>query len=63
MTASKVAQPFMGGSGKGLDRDAEYVRDRARLDAYNRHLAAQNCATLDIDAELAEPPEPMGKKY
>jgi hypothetical protein len=63
VAASKAAQPFVGGSGKGLDRDAEYVRSRARLDAYNRHLAAQKCATLDIDTELAKPPEPIGKKY
>jgi hypothetical protein len=63
VTGSKVAQPFIGGSGKGLDRDAEYVRTRARLDAYNRHLVAQNCAPVDIDAELAKPQEPMGKKY
>lgn len=63
VTASKAAKPFIGGSSKGLDRDAEYVRSRARLDAYNRHLVSQKCATLDIDAELAKPPEPMGKKY
>ena len=63
VAGSKVAQPFIGGSGKGLDRDAEYVRSRARLDAFNRHLAAQKCATVDIDAELAKPPEPIGKKY
>ena len=50
-------------SSKGLDRDAEYARDRARLEAYNRHLAAKGCRTLDIDAELARPPEPRGKKY
>jgi hypothetical protein len=54
---------MLGGSGRGLDRDAEYMRARARVDAYNRHLAAQKCATLDVDAELAKPPEPMGRKY
>lgn len=63
VAASKAAQPLFGGSGKGLDRDAEYLRARARLDAFNRHLAAQNCVQLDIDAELAKPPEPMGRKY
>lgn len=63
VTASKAARPFIGGTSKGLDRDAEYIRNRARLDAYNRHLAAQKCATVDIDAELAKPQEPMGKKY
>jgi hypothetical protein len=63
VTASKAARPMLGGSGRGLDRDAEYMRARARVDAYNRHLAAQKCATLDVDAELAKPPEPMGRKY
>ncbi len=63
VAASQAAKPFMGGTGRGLNRDAEYHRARARLDAYNRHLAAQKCPTLDIDAELAKPPEPMGKKY
>jgi hypothetical protein len=63
VAGSKVAQPFIGGSGKGLDRDAEYVRSRARLDAFNRHLAAQKCATVDIDAELAKSQEAIGKKY
>jgi hypothetical protein len=61
-TANKAIVPFLGGSGKGLDRDAEYVRDRARLTAYNQHLAAKGCATVDIEAELARPPEPS-KKY
>ena len=63
VAASKVAKPLVGSSSRGLDRDAEYVRSRARLDAYNRHLAAQKCAMLDIDAELAKPPVPMGKRY
>ena len=61
--ANKAAKPFLGGSPKGLDREAEYARDRARLDAYNGHLAAKGCPTVDIEAELARPPEPMGKKY
>ena len=63
VAANKVAKPFVRHSTKGLDRDAEYTRDRARLEAYNRHLAAKNCRTVDIDAELARPPEPTGKKY
>jgi hypothetical protein len=63
VVASQTVRPVMGGSSRGLDRDAEYVRARARLDAYNRHIASQKCATLDIDAELAKAPEPMGKKY
>lgn len=61
-TANKAVVPFLGGSGKGLDRDAEYARDRARLAAYNQHLAAKGCPTVDIEAELARPPD-AGKKY
>jgi len=52
----------MGGSGRGSDRQAEYDRERARLDAYNRLLASKNCKTVDIDAELAKPPE-APKRY
>jgi len=63
VVASQAVRPVLGGSGRGLDQDAEYVRSRARLDAYNRHLVSQKCTTLDIDAELAKPPEPMGRKY
>jgi hypothetical protein len=63
VAASKAAQPVLGGSTRGLDRDAEYMRARARLEAYNGHLSAQSCPKLDIDAELAKAPEPMGKKY
>jgi hypothetical protein len=52
-----------GGSGRGADRQSEYARERARLEAYNRLLASKNCKTLDIDAELAKPPEAVGKRY
>ena len=52
-----------GGSGRGADRQAEYARERARLEAYNRLLASKNCKTLDIDAELAKPADPGGKRY
>jgi hypothetical protein len=55
--AHKTFGPLFGGSTKGADRDAEYARDRARLLAYNRHLASKGCATVDIEAELARPPE------
>jgi hypothetical protein len=62
-TTNKVVAPIFGGSGKGLDRDAEYVRDRARLTAYNQHLAAKNCATIDIEAELAKAPETAQRQH
>jgi len=52
-----------GGSARGADRQAEYARERARLEAYNRLLASKNCKTLDIDAELAKPADPGGKRY
>jgi hypothetical protein len=55
--ANSAATTVFGGSAKGLDRDAEYRRDRARLEAYNRHLASKNCPTVDIEAELARPTE------
>jgi hypothetical protein len=53
--ANKAATTILGGSSKGLDREAEYARDRARLEAYNRHLASKNCPTVDIQAELRRP--------
>ena len=55
--ANQAATTIFGGSTKGLDREAEYRRDRARIEAYNRHLAAKGCPTVDIAAELARPPD------
>jgi hypothetical protein len=53
-TAQSIA-PVFGGSSLGSDREAVYARERARLEAYNGELAARNCKTLDIEAELARP--------
>jgi hypothetical protein len=53
---------LFGGSDAGLDREADEARQRAKLEAYNRELAAKQCRTLDIEAELARPPEPP-KRY
>jgi len=53
--ANTAATTVFGGSSRGLDRDAEYRRDRARVEAYNRHLASKNCPTVNIAAELARP--------
>jgi hypothetical protein len=61
-TAQKLASPLYGSSAKTADRQAVYERERAKLDAYNRELAAKDCKTIDIDAELARPPEGP-KKY
>jgi hypothetical protein len=55
--ANDVKTTIFGGSSKGLDRDAEHRRDRARIEAYNQHLKSKNCPTVDIEAELARPPE------
>jgi hypothetical protein len=61
--ANRAPTPYTRHSTKGLDRDAVYARDRARLEAYNEHLAAKGCRTVNIEAELARPPEPTDKKY
>jgi hypothetical protein len=61
--AQKAVTPVFGGSAMTADRQAVYARERAKLDAYNAELAAKNCNTLDIEAELARAPDPPGKKY
>jgi hypothetical protein len=63
ITANKLVSPMRKTSEKGLDRDAEYIRDRARLEAYNRHLASKGCDRVNIEAELAKPPTEGIKKY
>ncbi len=60
-SANQTVAPLTGRSTKGLDRDAAYARDRARLVAYNQHLAAKGCQTVDIDAELTRSPPAPGK--
>jgi hypothetical protein len=62
-SAQSYSGPLFGSSGKGADRGALYARERAKLDAYNEELAAKNCKTLDIEAELARAPDSPGKKY
>lgn len=49
-----LATPIWGGTKEGLDPDAQYRKDRAMLEAYNHQLAAKNCKTFDLEAELAE---------
>jgi hypothetical protein len=61
--AQSTIAPVLGGSTVGANRGAVYARERAKLEAYNRELAAKGCKTLDIEAELARPPDPPGKKY
>jgi len=62
-TIQSGSAAIAGGSARGADRQAEYARERARLEAYNRLLASKNCKTMDIDAELAKPPEQGAKRY
>ncbi len=62
-TAQAWTSPVLGGPRSGADRDALYARELAKLEAYNAELAAKNCKTLDVTAELARPPDPPGKKY
>ena len=61
-TAQKLTSPLYGSSAKTADRQAVYARERAKIDAYNGELAAKGCKTVDIEAELARPPEGP-KKY
>ena len=67
--AAKLAQEtlkkFKGSSTYGSDVDADYKRDRARLETMNKQLAEKNCRTFDLDAELAPGntavPAPIGE--
>ena len=45
-------QPALANVPETQDIAADLKNDRARLEALNRQLAAKNCATFDIDAEL-----------
>jgi hypothetical protein len=62
-TIQSGSAAVIGGTARGSDRQAEYDRERARLEAYNRLLATKNCKTMDIDAELAKPAEVGGRRY
>ena len=44
-----------GEQSNALDLNAELRRERARLDAYNRQLAAKGCPTMDVEAALKAP--------
>lgn len=65
-SVQSAVQPIFGGTTRGMNPDGEFARDRAVLDAYNRQLAAKNCKTFDLDAELrpkpiTETPTPVAK--
>lgn len=52
-SVQSFATPIWGGTKEGVDPDAQYRKDVAMLQAYNQQLAAKNCKTFDLDAELA----------
>lgn len=54
--------PLFGGSTYNANPQAEVARDRAKLNAYNQALRDKGCATMDVEAELARPPEGQ-KRY
>jgi hypothetical protein len=62
-----VATPIWGGTTTGMDPDGQHRKDLAMLQAYNAQLAAKNCKTFDLDAELKgrgllDMPRPVGSK-
>lgn len=59
-TMQSGATAIWGGPSYGSNPSADYNRDLAQLDAYNRQLAAKNCPTLDLQAELNDTPAPSG---
>ncbi|HWB44887.1 MAG TPA: hypothetical protein VG900_05540 [Hyphomicrobiaceae bacterium] len=54
--------PLFGDSMRAVDPKVVDARLRAKLRAYNAQLAAKHCKTVDIEAEMAKPPE-APRKY
>ena len=52
----KVVSPVLGGTERGADPDADYRRDRAIVEAYNRRLAEKGCKSFDLVKELQPKP-------
>jgi hypothetical protein len=48
-----LTTPIFGGTKEGVDPDAQYRKDIAKLRAYNQQLASLKCKTFDLDAELS----------
>lgn len=64
-TAQKLVVPLFGGSQYGSDPEADYRRDRAMVEAYNRRLAEKRCKVFDLAKELQPRPAaetPVPKK-
>lgn len=51
-----MAATLFGANPAGADLDGRYKADRAMLETYNGQLAAKNCRTFDLDAELRPKP-------
>lgn len=52
----KVVVPVFGGTERGADPDADYRRDRAIVEAYNRRLQEKGCKSFDLVKELQPKP-------
>lgn len=55
--------PIFGGTKQGINPDSDYARERAKLEAYNKELAARGCGTFNLEDEmrpkpLSDTPEP-----
>jgi hypothetical protein len=55
-TTQQVVVPLFGGSSYGADPEADYKRDRAMIEAYNRRLAEKKCRVFDLAKELQPRP-------
>ena len=53
--AAQSVVSAMRGQPSPLDMNAEHVRERGRLTAYNALLAEKKCSTLDLAKELGQP--------
>jgi hypothetical protein len=58
-TTQQVVTPVFGGTSYGADPDADYRRDRALVEAYNKRLAEKQCKVFDLVKELQ--PKPAGE--
>lgn len=66
-TVQKTTVPVFGGTSRGADPGNDLARDQAWLEAANKQLAAKNCATFDLEAEMQprsfrDTPTPVPKK-
>lgn len=52
----QVVTPVFGGTERGADPEADYRRDRAIVEAYNRRLAEKGCKSFDLVKELQPKP-------